>query len=71
MLVGKYTKGDTLVPDVVALLIAKFNDVFLEELLDGLPSLRDIQHQIDLELGVTLPNRSHYRMSPSEHEQLR
>ena len=68
MLVGKYTKGDTLVPDVVAPLIAKFNHVFLEELPDGLPSLRDIQHQIDLELGATLPNRSHYRMSPSEHE---
>ena len=52
-------------------LIEEFSGVFPEELPPKLSPLRDIRHQIDLVLGVALPNRLHYRMSPKEHEVLR
>jgi Reverse transcriptase (RNA-dependent DNA polymerase) len=50
-------------------ILAAYQDV-LSELLDGLPPLRDIQHQIDLVPGSSLPNKAHYQISPDQHEEL-
>ena len=63
-------KGEE-VPEEAKGLMEKFADVFPVELPDELSPLCDIQHQIDLVLGSSLPNQPHYRISPKEHEELR
>ncbi|XP_059441865.1 uncharacterized protein LOC132174190 [Corylus avellana] len=71
LLVCKEGKKVEEVPEEAKGLVEEFADVFPVELPDELPPLRDIQHQIDLMLGSSLPNRPHYRLSPKEHEELR
>lgn len=61
----------TPLPGRIGELLQEFEDITPKELPDGLPPIRDIQHQIDLIPGSTLPNRAAYRMSPAEHEELR
>ena len=48
MLVGKEAADLITIPEIVAPLIVEFNDLFSEELPNGLPPLRDVQHHIDL-----------------------
>ena len=71
LLMGKEMTESTTVPTEMAPIVAEFSDMFPDELPEGLPPLRDIQHHIDLEPSAALPNRPHYRMSPQEHEELR
>ena len=53
------------------LILEEFADIVLEELLFGLPPIRDIQHLIDLILGLDLLNKPPYRTSLNENEELK
>ena len=44
------------IPSIVLSLLQDFGDVFPDEVPDGLPPLRGIEHQIDLILGAPLSN---------------
>ena len=57
-------------PSVVKSLLQEFDDVFPEEVPDGLPPLRGIEHQIDFIPGAVIPNRPAYRCNPREMKEL-
>ena len=61
---------DTSFRSSIISLLHGFEDVFPEEILKGFPQILGIEHQIDLVLGATIPNRLAYRSNPEETKEL-
>lgn len=57
-------------PEEIRQLLAAYEDVVSIYQPPELPPLRSIQHRIDLQPGASLPNLSHYCMSPKEQQVL-
>ncbi|XP_071917089.1 uncharacterized protein [Coffea arabica] len=53
-------------PSAIANLLQEYQDVFPEDIPNGLPPLRGIEHQIDFIPGSSLPTKAPYRTNPEE-----
>jgi hypothetical protein len=60
----------TPLPCAITNLLLEFKDVFPAEIPPGLPPLRGIEHQIDLILDASLPNRAAYRTNLEEMKEI-
>jgi hypothetical protein len=51
--------------------LEKFVDIEVDELPRSLPPIRSVSHHIDLIQGASLPNKSAYRLTPQENEEVK
>jgi hypothetical protein len=58
-------------PPAITNFLQEYKDMFPDEIPQGLPPLRGIEHQIDLTPGASLPNHAAYRMNPEETKEIR
>ena len=57
-------------PSVVVDLLQVYEDLFQDEIPNGLPPKRGIEHQIDFIPGASIPNRPAYRTNPAETKEI-
>ena len=51
-------------------LLSEFRDVISDNIPEGLPLVRQINHQIDLIPGASFPNKASHRMTPTETKEI-
>jgi hypothetical protein len=64
------TRVDDL-PEEIQELLEEFADIVVDELPHSLPPIRSVSHHIDLIPGVSLPNKSAYKLTPQENEEVK
>ena len=57
-------------PRKIKSVLQDFGEVFKDELPEGLPPIRGVEHQIDLIPGATIPNKPAYKANPTETKEL-
>jgi len=57
-------------PSSITNLLQEYSDVFSPEIPPGLPPIQGIEHQIDLILGASLPNRAAYKANLEETKEI-
>ena len=50
--------------------LKEYHEIVADEFLVGLPSVRSMPHQIDLNPGSSLPNKAPYQMTPSKSSEV-
>ncbi|XP_057836883.1 uncharacterized protein LOC131047074 [Cryptomeria japonica] len=58
------------VPSEVQTMLDRYEGVVAKDMLDNLPPIRDINHQIGFIPGATLPNKAAYKMTPKQNEEI-
>ena len=61
---------DYVVLSVVVYLLQEYDDVFPKGVSSGLPSIKGIEHQIDLVPRALIPNCPAYKSNPDETKEL-
>ena len=54
----------------IAEFLNEYKEIIANYLLDGLPKIRSISHCMDLIPGAILPNKTPYRLTPTENKEL-
>ena len=57
-------------PSSIVSLLQEYDNIFPDEVPNGLPPIRGIEHQIDFVPGATIPNRPAYRSNLEETKEL-
>ena len=64
------TDSDSWVPEEITELLNEYKEIIADDLPNGLPPIRSINHCMDLIPGASLPNKAPYRLTPVENEEL-
>ena len=57
-------------PEEIKGLLEEYKEIVAKDIPNGLPPVRSISHCMDLIPGASLPNKTSYRLTPSENEEL-